>query len=213
MAALYRERCALLAVTFLCVVGLCALSGCAETIATPPISSGRTIAFGGGEAGSRDACFTCHGFAGEGDDRAPRLAGLSAGYIGKQLADYANGARVDTVMGPIAKRLQDHEKRAVALFYSGLPQAQRGERTAPLIFAQGDAARGVTACVKCHGESGAGAGQANPAIHGQPRAYTLEQLQRYKRSTRRNDPRDVMGAASRPLTPAEIEALADYLSP
>ena len=50
--------------------------------------TGQIIAMGGGEGGSANACFSCHGLEGEGDGvSVPRLAGLDAGYLQKQMED------------------------------------------------------------------------------------------------------------------------------
>ena len=81
----------------------------------------------------------------------------------------------------------------------------------PAIYLRGDAGRGVVACASCHGAAGQGAGPGNPALAGQPRAYTLEQLKRWKRAARRNDPRGVMTAAVAPLTALEMGEIAAWL--
>lgn len=59
-----------------------------------------------GHGVSATACQTCHGTAGEGIAQAdlPRLAGLSAPYLQRQLAAIADGTRVSDVMMPIAPR-------------------------------------------------------------------------------------------------------------
>ncbi len=187
------------------------LTACGGPVRAPARASGEMIAFGAGPLGARDACFTCHGFNGEGDGRAPRLAGLDAGYLAKQMLDYANGDRADAVMGPISRGLSHGDHRAVAAYYENLrlQRSSRPLRTSAL-YTRGDDVRGISACADCHGARGEGRG-ANPAIAGQPRAYTVEQLQRWKRGIRRNDARDVMGAVSRLLSDAEIEALAIYI--
>jgi cytochrome c553 len=43
---------------------------------------------------------------------------------------------------------------------------------------------------------GRGVGAANPALSGQPAAYTVEQIKRWKTAERRNDPRGVMATLS-----------------
>lgn len=188
------------------------VAACGGPVREPQRATGEMIAFGAGPSGARDACFTCHGFNGEGDGRAPRLAGLNAGYLSKQLLDYANGDRADPIMAPIARALSDNDRRAVSAYYAALDRAPTSEEMTPLaLYLHGDEGRGIRACANCHGPEGEGRGHANPAIAGQPRAYTIEQLQRWKRSVRRNDARDVMGAAARPLHDEEIEALAIYV--
>jgi cytochrome c553 len=192
------------------LVWMCA--ACGGPVAAPEPPAGELIAVGGGPGGAGDACFNCHGFAGEGGDRVPRLAGLSSGYMSKQLRDYANGTRPDDVMTPIAQRMRAGDQRAVSDYYArlALPLATTSTSTFAL-YHDGDPERGLRACARCHGEGGAGRRAANPAIAGQPAAYTAEQLRRWKRSVRRNDARDVMGAAARALTDEEIEDLARYI--
>lgn len=199
----------------LCVLALIfsgVLGGCGGPVAAPQPASGRLIAHGGGPGGPGDACFTCHGFNGEGGGRTPRLAGLDAGYIVKQLADYADHMRPDDVMTPIATRMSDGDRRAVAEYYAALSAPPpRAPMSALSLYHEGDRTRGIRRCVTCHGADGSGKGEAIPAIAGQPARYTAEQLQRWKRSIRRNDARDVMGSTVRGLTDEEIEALAVYI--
>ncbi len=177
-------------------------------------AGGEIIAMGGGEGGAANACFTCHGLDGLGDGvSVPRLAGLDAGYLQKQLADYAAETRADPVMSPIARWLDDGDQRAVAAWYAALPVPDAGEPTAPppALYEVGAPERGVIACASCHGLDGQGVGRGNPAIAGQPAAYTVEQLRRWKRSERRNDPRGVMAEAAAGLTDAEMRTIAAWL--
>ena len=181
---------------------LLAVAGLAACDATPGqtdrafSATGEIIAMGGGAGGAANACFTCHGLQGQGDgNAAPRLAGLDAGYLQKQMEDYASGLRQDDAMTRIAKALDQKGRRAVAAYYAGLsvPAASPPPSIpAPAIYSQGDPSRGVVACAACHGDQGQGTGRGgNPQIAGQPFAYTLEQIDRWKSGERRNDPRGV----------------------
>lgn len=183
------------------------LAACGGPVSPLPAPSGEMIAFGAVNA--REACFTCHGLNGEGEGLTPRLAGLDAGYFAKQMEDYAHETRADPVMSPIARRLTARDRRAVADYYAA-QRALRGvaAAAAPKLYHVGDPARGVQACAGCHDGEGA---MAAPDLAGQPAPYTVEQLSRWRRGVRRNDPDDVMGRAARPLTPAEIDALARYI--
>lgn len=182
------------------------LAACSGPVSAPPAPTGEMIAFGAISA--REACFTCHGAAGEGAGAVPRIAGLDAGYAVKQLEDYARELRADAVMSPIARRLTAADRRAVAYFYEALGRQPTPSAPAPPLYHAGDPARGLIACARCHEGEGAAAA---PRLGGQPAAYTIEQLDRWRRGVRRNDPNDMMGRAARPLTDAEIQALARYL--
>ena len=177
-------------------------------------ASGEIIAMSGGEGGAANACFSCHGLDGAGDGvSVPRRAGLDAGYLQKQLADYAIETRPDAVMSPIARWLDDEDRRAVAAFYAAMPAPTPTSSAGapPGLWLTGAAGRGVTACASCHGAEGQGIGAGNPAVAGQPAAYTLDQLRRWKRAERRNDPRNVMAGAVAGLTEAEMRTIAAWL--
>lgn len=168
-------------------------------------ATGNLVAMSGAEAGAAGACFACHGLDGEGDGAAsPRLAGLDAGYMHKQLEDYAAGLRDDPVMSPIAKRLSATARQRVTRYYANLPidGGDASAQPAPAVY---------SSCVECHGAAGEGVGVGGPVIAGQPAAYTAEQLRRWRKSERRNDPRGVMRVAASALSDAEIQVLAAWL--
>lgn len=169
---------------------------------------------GGGEGGPANACFSCHGLDGAGDGvSVPRLAGLDAGYLQKQMEDYANEVRQDAVMFQVARWLDDGDRHAVSVWYASLPAPATTQVSgpAPALYLSGDPSRGVASCALCHGEDGRGVGSGNPAIAAQPAAYTIEQLRRWKTAKRRNDPRQVMSQAVAGLTDAEIGRIAAWL--
>lgn len=198
-------------------LGLAAMSAC-ERPPSPTdaalTETGELVALSGGASGAANACFSCHGLQGQGDGvSVPRLAGLDAGYLQKQMEDYAADTRHHDVMSAIARRLDADSRRDVAFYYASLPAPQGvGEPSpAPAIWTTGDASRGVPACSSCHGRSGEGVGPGNPAVSGQPAAYTVDQLMRWKRAERRNDPRNVMTQAVAGLSDREISAIALWL--
>lgn len=208
------------------VAGLLA-AACAGEPAAPhdPFSAtGELIALSGGAGGAANACFTCHGLDGGGDGASvPRLAGLDAGYLLKQMQDYGAGRRRDPVMRRVVRPLGDRERRAVAEYYAGLPVPPREAGTAipaatdatgaaQRLYHQGDPSRRLAACADCHGPRGEGGGPANPALAGQPADYAAEQLRRFAEGERRNDPRGVMWAVARALDADERAALAAYLA-
>lgn len=168
----------------------------------------------GGDGGARNACFTCHGLDGRGDGvSVPRLAGLNAGYLQKQMEDYASDRRRDDAMTRISGRLDQRQRRAVAAFYADMPTALTTTAASPPpeIWLRGDASRGVTACATCHGDGGLGVGSGNPAVAGQPAAYTIEQIKRWQTGKRRNEARGIMAQAVANLTEAEASAIGFWL--
>ena len=177
--------------------------------------TGQVIAMSGGEGGAANACFTCHGLDGGGDGvSVPRLAGLDAGYLQKQMEDYASGVRQNAAMTEVARWLDDGDRRAVSVWYASLPAPPRRidpSITPPPLYLKGDPGRGVAPCATCHGVAGEGVGAGNPAIWGQPAAYTIHQLQKWRNRERRNDPRGVMTQAVAGLTDEEIRELAVWL--
>lgn len=174
-------------------------------------ADGQVIAMSGGRGGPANACFACHGLSGEGDGQsAPRLAGLSAGYMQKQLDDYASGLRKDASMQAATRWLSHEDRRAVATYYAALtpPPADRRAAPPPSIWLRGDPARGLIACATCHGDDGRGVGPGSPSLAGQPAAYHLDQMERWRTGARRNDPRGIMSVAIARLTESEARAIA-----
>lgn len=176
--------------------------------------TGQGVAMSGGDGGARNACFTCHGLDGAGDGiSVPRLAGLDAGYLQKQMEDYASDLRHDDAMTRIAARLDQRQRRAVAAYYADMPApASTAVATPPpAIWLRGDPPRNVAACATCHGATGLGVGPGNPAVAGQPSAYVVAQIKRWKDGKRRNDPRGIMAQAVAGLTDEETAAIGRWL--
>lgn len=172
---------------------------------------GQLIAVSGGEGGARYACATCHGARGEGNGfDAPRLAGLPAGYLQKQLEDYAGGLRDHAVMRDVARWLDSHERVRVANHYAALPpQAlppvtdDRPDPAATVLYRQ--------ACAECHGAEGRGSPHG-PPLNAQPAFYLAQQLQDWRASKRRNDGSHAMLKVAQQLDDHEIRRLSRYLA-
>lgn len=193
------------------------LMGCdAPPYRDPFRATGETIAMSGGDGGAAAACFTCHGLKGEGDSRdSPRLAGLDAGYLHRQLDDYANGRREHGAMRTIALRLSDADRSKVSAYYAALPASESpapaGDAGGERLYRQGDPARGLAPCASCHGADGEG-DAANPPLAGQPARYLEQQLIAWRTAKRNNDPLGQMREISRRLSGAEAHAVSLYAS-
>ncbi|WP_181900546.1 c-type cytochrome [Paracoccus thiocyanatus] len=165
------------------------------------------------------SCASCHGGLGQGAENTPRLAGLSQGYIAKQLHDFRQGERHNEHMSFVAKGLDDAEIDGLAAYYAGLrvdSTAQpalggdlaRGEQ----IALQGDWGLGVPACFSCHGPSGFGVGAEFPALAAQQPAYVASQLAAWAGGHRNNSPLGLMDRISEALPEADRRAVSDYLA-
>lgn len=157
---------------------------------------------GGGRGGVTHACATCHGIRGEGDGiLVPRLAGLDAGYLHRQLDDYANGRREHVEMRTIARKLTGADRAKVSAYYAALaPVAATLPHVSALYTAR---------CASCHGNRGQGNGPANPPLAGLSADYVEAQLLAWRVGKRRGEGGDVMLKAARELSPEQIRPLAD----
>lgn len=172
---------------------------------------GELIAMSGGEGGARYACMTCHGARGEGNGfDAPRLAGLPAGYLQKQMEDYATGLRPHEVMYDVARFLDSHERVWVANHYAALPPQALLPANEETIAA---ATPGLyaAACQQCHGVDGVGTVNG-PPLNAQPAFYLTQQLQDWQVSKRRNDGNHVMLKVAQQLKPDQVRQLSLYLA-
>ncbi|MEI7035966.1 c-type cytochrome [Fulvimonas yonginensis] len=167
------------------------------------------------------ACQSCHGADGGGQPAAgfPRLAGLAAGYLEKQLTDYAAGTREHPVMQPIARALGATERTAVATYYSRLPVPPPPSGPVPAddgvgatLATRGRWSQRVPACEQCHGPGGIGVGANFPPLAGQPAAYLEAQLQAWQQGRRRNDPLQLMQHLSRALSAQDVSAVAHWFA-
>jgi cytochrome c553 len=174
-------------------------------------SRGELIAMSGGEGGARYACVTCHGARGEGNGfDAPRLAGMPAGYLQKQMEDYAAGLRAHELMRDVARFLDSDGRMQVARYYAALPPQALPPATM-------DAVAGTTpalyanACQQCHGVDGVGSVNG-PPLNAQPAFYLAQQLQDWQVSKRRNDGNHVMLKVAQQLKAEEVRQLSLYLA-
>jgi cytochrome c553 len=202
------------------VVGVWLALACASpaAAATPP-----TLVSQGNGHGA-PPCQSCHGADGGGQAATgvPRLAGLEAGYLRRQLDDYAGGTRANAVMQPIAKALSADERGTAAAYYARLPVPAKARATKPAAGPAEDmgatlATRGrwsaqVPACEQCHGPGGVGVGENFPPLAGQPAAYIEAQLKAWQQGTRRNDPLGLMTHLSRALSAQDIAAVAQWFA-
>ncbi|EGR4317215.1 cytochrome c4 [Vibrio cholerae] len=170
-------------------------------------------------------CAACHGADGNSPLTIyPKLAGQHEKYLEKQLKELKLGAssggkqgRYDPVMSAMAMPLSDEDIADLAAYYASMPIS--GNTTPEDVVAQGkvlyiagDASRGLTACIACHGPRGNGTELSGfPKISGQHSDYIKAQLEKFRSGTRANDMNEMMRDVAHKLTDADIDILSKYV--
>ena len=170
------------------------------------------------------ACITCHGREGRAanSDYFPRLAGKPAAYLYEQLRSFRDGRRQQSEMSYLLVNLSDAYLRDMADYFAALdlpypaptstdPPAAESALGRALVF-QGDAARGIPACVACHGEALTGLAPGIPGLLGLPRLYIASQLGAWRTGERRATAPDCMSDVGRRLGSEDIRAIAGWLA-
>lgn len=198
----------------LLALAACALLASPGAHASPPEDMARRMA----------ACITCHGRDGQATNSGyfPRLAGKPAGYLYEQLRSFRDGRRQQADMSHLLANLSDAYLRDMAEYFaaldfpyppvppSDLPPATlaRGRE----LVVGGDAARGLPACVRCHGEALTGVQPGIPSLLGLPRLYIASQLGAWVTGDRRALAPDCMAEVGRKLDNRDITAIAGWLA-
>jgi cytochrome c553 len=191
-------------------------AGNVEIVASTPASA---IYKGNVKAGKGKAatCAACHGADGNAlIPMYPSLAGQSANYLAKQLKEFKSGDRKDPVMAGMVAGLSEEDMYDLAAFFAvqeSKPGTGEGSEIGQKLYFSGDAAKGVTACIACHGVNGKGMKQAGfPSIAGQSNDYLKKQLGMFRDGSRNNDTNGIMRNIAIKLSDADIEELAKYMS-
>ena len=161
-------------------------------------------------------CSQCHGMDGNSAvPTYPKLAGLQAGYIAKQIDEFIAGNRAHELMTPVIAKLTSDDVAGLATYFSQQKPAPgvAGEPTlteiGQLLYTIGNPATGLPSCDGCHGADATGGGRF-PRLAGQHREYILKQLNDIKSGRRNSSP--LMRAVTDRMNPLEMKALAVYLS-
>lgn len=201
-------------------LGLCLILVVLPVLRATAATTGADIGAGAG-AHKVTACATCHGDHGQGNDGAgiPRLAGLNADYLQRQLQAFADARRQNPLMTPVAKALMPAEIVAVSEYYAALPPpAQPARNGSPpsdrgqIIARRGIWQKAMPGCEQCHGPDGIGIGVTFPALAGQSATYIANQLHDWVQVQRPAGPLGLMPAIARKLSDAEIDAVSAYFA-
>lgn len=162
-------------------------------------------------------CASCHAVDGNSlVAMYPKLAGQSADYLTKQLKEFKNGTRKDPIMAGMVAALSEQDMIDISAYFAA-QKANKGNGEGSAIGRQlyfnGNVAKGITACVACHGVNGKGMGKAGfPAIASQNTTYLTAQLHNFKKATRENDRNSMMRNIAKKLKKNDIEELVKFMS-
>ena len=169
-------------------------------------------------------CTSCHGKEGRATSEGyfPRIAGKPAGYLYNQLLNFRDGRRHYALMTYLVDHLTEAYLYEIAQYFASLdlpyPPPQPASVPAALlargeaIVRRGDTARGIPACVECHGESLMGTLPSVPGLLGLSRDYLHGQLGHWQTGARRAHPPDCMAKIAAKLPPEDITAVAVWLA-
>ena len=163
-------------------------------------------------------CSTCHGPQGVSTSpEFPILAGQRPGYLENQIEAFRSKTRSEKdahdFMWGIAGNLDDKIIGGIAAYYAEQPAAPGRSNDPGLVargkelFDKGVPARGIPACMSCHGTNAEGMADF-PRLAGQHAKYVTKQLN-FIQSLVRSAP--VMHGIVKDLAPAEIQAVAAYV--
>jgi cytochrome c553 len=162
-------------------------------------------------------CASCHGADGNSlIAMYPKLAGQSANYTAKQLANFKSGERVNPIMAGMVAGLSPKDMDDLAAYFAvqtSTPGQGEGSDIGHKLYFGGDVNKGITACVACHGVNGKGMAQAGfPALAGQNATYLKTQLSTFRSGSRGNDRNNMMRNIAIKLSDSDIDELVNYMS-
>ncbi len=197
------------------VAALAATSAFAVTPAAGPASKGDPKA---AENIATQVCAACHAADGNSPIAAnPKLAGLNAEYLNKQLADFKSGGRKNAVMSGMVASLSPQDMLNLAAYYSAQqpkPGTSSDQALALLgqkIYRGGVQGAGVPACASCHGAQGKGIPVQFPRLAGQHGDYIYTQLNNFRVLDRTNDAALMMRSIAAKMTDADMKAVSAYI--
>ena len=125
-------------------------------------------------------------------------------------------------MSNLLAPLTDDYLREIAAHFASLelpyppPQAPTADAArlarGEALVTRGDPARGVPACMACHGSALMGVAPSVPALIGMPRDYLNAQLGAWRAGNRRANAPDCMAEVAKRLDADDIGALSQWLA-
>ena len=158
-----------------------------------------------------DSCAHCHGTDGNSTSSAyPSLAGQTRDYLYRQMKDFKEGQRKNSMMSPSIGVLSDQDMQDLAEYFSAQTLVRSKFNPDPAKVEQGRKIAQETQCTACHQPGFKGLNEF-PRLSRQKYPYIVKQLKDYRDGLRTND-NGVMAPAAKNLSDEQIEALAHYLA-
>jgi len=170
------------------------------------------------------ACATCHARVDArgnpvNDSFFPHIKGKPAGYLYNQLRNFRDGRRQYPLMTYLVEHLPDAYLREIAEHFAAQPASVLPHAAAPQAPArgrqlalEGDRARGIPACVACHGARLTGVRPAIPGLLGLPRDYVNAQFGAWRNGARRAQAPDCMAQITARMSMEDVAAVAGWLA-
>ena len=191
-------------------------------VTAPAATATAALKPGDATAGQAKAavCGACHGLDGNSSDaQYPKLAGQNEAYIARQLTDFKAGKRKNAIMLGMATPLSEQDMHDIGAYFAtkvSLPGVadQALVEHGQSLFRQGDASRGIPACMACHSVDGRGnPGAMYPQLMGQHAQYIQATLKSWHDGDVWGDDAhaQIMPAIAQKLDASDIAALASYV--
>ena len=162
-------------------------------------------------AAKSDFCAHCHGTDGNSTSSAyPSLAGQTRDYLYRQMKDFKEGRRKNSMMSASIGVLSDQDMQDLAAYYSAQSIVRSKFDADPAKVEQGRKIAQEAQCVACHQAGFKGLNEF-PRLSRQKYPYIVKQLKDYRDGLRTND-NGVMAPTAKNLSDEQIEALAHYLA-
>ena len=164
-------------------------------------------------------CALCHGLYGQGTpgSMSPRLSGLPADYLIKEMEFYRDGTRkyAPMVVASSIKSMTDKDIRDVSEYLASLDLEKMDLPEIP-VYKKGDPKKGAEIfkgdCKTCHGAEARGKPKKGaPMIAGQYASYILSQIRKFKSKKRHHDD-DPEDDTFDDFKQAEIDSIVAFLT-
>lgn len=183
------------------------------------------------ELANSSGCGGCHGADGNSPVPSfPKIAGLGANYLFKQLQDIREGNRVIVEMDGLVDDYDDEELKDLAAYYNSQTLQLAGAKPLEVrvnagikvdglklgarVYRAGNLETNVPSCMGCHSPRGLGNEPAGyPRLGGQYSEYIAKQLRMFRDGERVNDGNSaIMRTVAKNMTNAEIDAVANFIA-